>query len=354
MPTIDSDAHVIESERTWSYLADNEKRFAPMVLQQHAGQFAQTNRGNVQKEYWMFDVQVQPKDRNVDVDGASAESREMADVKARLKHMDELSIDAQILYPTIFLSPCSRDAEAEIALCRAYNRWLADIWKLSDNRLRWAAMVPFYTMERVRDELEFAKANGACSIFVRPFECERYITDSYFRPLFKHAEELDLAITFHAANASFENHRFNEGHNFGKFKLSMIATFHALLDLELPARFPKVRWAFIEAAAGWLPYAITDAEKRLRRKGRRLGAEPLKANNIWITVETTDDIPYLISKVGDDNLVIGTDYGHTDTSAQIEALRLLKENGAVPRASIDKILGANPTALYALPANGRA
>src|SRR3954465_1693103 len=105
---------------------------------------------------------------------------------------------------------------------------------------------------------------------------------------------------------------------------------------------------------GWLPYVLTDAEKRLKRKGRRLAADPLKANNIWVTVETTDDIPYLIGRVGDDNLVIGTDYGHTDTSAQIEALRLLKENGKVPRASIDKILGPNATTLYALPANGHA
>ena len=354
MPTIDSDAHVIESERTWTYLAESERRFAPMVLLQQQGAFGQTNRGNVQKEFFMFDVQVQPKDRNVDVDGASAESRELADVKARVRHMDELEIDVQVLYPTIFLSPCSRDAEAEIALARAYNRWLADIWKLSDNRLRWAAMVPFYSMDHVRPELEFAKAHGACSVFVRPYECERYITDSYFRPFFATAQELDLAITFHAANASFADHRFHEGHNFGKFKLSMIGTFHALLDYELPQRYPDLRWGFIEAAAGWLPYALTDVEKRLKRKGRRLAGEPLKANNIWITVETTDDIPYLITRVGDDNLVIGTDYGHTDTSAQIEALRLLKENGEVPRPSVDKILGPNATRLYGLPDGGRA
>jgi hypothetical protein len=37
MPTIDSDAHVIESHRTWSYLADDERRFAPMVLRQVEG-----------------------------------------------------------------------------------------------------------------------------------------------------------------------------------------------------------------------------------------------------------------------------------------------------------------------------
>ena len=71
-------------------------------------------------------------------------------------------------------------------------------------------------------------------------------------------------------------------------------------------------------------------------------------NNIWVTVEMSDDIPYIIDRVGDTNLIVGTDYGHTDTSAQIEALRMLRENGAVPRDSVDRILGPNPTKLYAL------
>ena len=203
MPTIDSDAHVIESERTWSYLGEAERRFAPMVLQQIAGDFGRDNRGNLAKEFWMFNSQPQPKDRNIDTAGASTESREMANVKSRIKHMDELDIDVQVLYPTIFLAPCTREADGELALVRAYNRWLADIWKASDNRLRWAAMVPFYSLDKAREELEFAKANGACSIFMRPFEAERNVHEAYFHPLYQAAADLDLAVTFHAGNASF-------------------------------------------------------------------------------------------------------------------------------------------------------
>ncbi len=75
---------------------------------------------------------------------------------------------------------------------------------------------------------------------------------------------------------------------------------------------------------------------------------PLGANNFYVTVEVTDDIPYIISRVGDDNLVVGTDYGHTDTAAEIEALRMIRESGAVNGQSIDKILGANSSRLYGL------
>jgi predicted TIM-barrel fold metal-dependent hydrolase len=55
-------------------------------------------------------------------------------------------------------------------------------------------------------------------------------------------------------------------------------------------------------------------------------------------------LPY----AGEDNLVIGTDYGHSDSSTEIEALRLLKQDGKVPARVIDKILGDNPRALYGL------
>ncbi len=348
MTTIDADAHVIESDLTWQYMDESEQKFIPMVLEQMAGEERKSNRGAAQRQYFMFNSQVQPKDRNVDYEAMTSESREMADIKGRLKHMDELEIDIQVLYPTIFLAPCTRDAEGEFALYRSYNRWLASIWKVGGDRLRWAAMAPLYSMHKVRDELKFAKDHGACAIFVRPFECEKSLSDSYFFPFFETAAELDLAVTFHAGNGSFQNHSFLNGHNFAVFKLSMIGAFHSLLENEIPTRFPGVRWAFIEACSEWVPYALIDAEKRLKRTGRKLAENPLKDNNIYVTCEVTDNIAYVIDRVGDDNLIIGTDYGHTDTSAQIKALRILRGRGEIKPESIDKILGPNPARLYGL------
>ncbi|MGE5537125.1 MAG: amidohydrolase family protein [Gemmatimonas sp.] len=348
MATIDADAHVIESERTWTYLTADERRFAPMVLKQVQGEGRVTSGPRAAGAFWYSGGFIQPADDNADVAGVSEDARELGDVKARLRHMDELDIDVQVLYPTIFLQPTARDAAQERAQYRSYNRWLADIWKVAGDRLRWAACAPMSSPHAIRDELAFAKDHGACSVFVRPFECDRYVGESYFEPLFDAAAELDLAIAFHSGNASAADIDFHDGHNFGRFKLAMIAQFHWLLEYELPKRYPSIRWAFVEAAAGWLPYTLIDVEKRLKRKGRRLAANPLKDNNIWVTIETTDDIAYVVGAVGDDNLIIGTDYGHTDTSAQIEALRLLKESGRLPAASVDKILDRNPRALYGL------
>lgn len=349
MTVIDADAHVIENDHTWSYLPENARRYAPRIMRQMSGAFSDlTNRGNVSKEWVMFETHVQPWDRNVNIEETDEESRNLTNVSKRLKHMEELNIDAQVLYPTIFLSPCSREAAGEYALYHAYNQWLADIWKQAPKQLRWAAMAPLNSMHKLRDELTFCKENGAVSIFVRPFECERLVYDTYFDHLYELAQELDLAVTFHAGNGSYQNHKFLEPDSFAKFKLSMISCFHGILEYELAKRFPDIRWGFIEACAGWVPYALIDAEKRLKRKGRRLSSDPLKDNNIFVTVEVTDDIPYIIERAGDDNLVVGTDYGHTDTSAEIEALRILREGGKVNAKSVDKILGPNSERLYGL------
>jgi len=56
----------------------------------------------------------------------------------------------------------------------------------------------------------------------------------------------------------------------------------------------------------------------------------------------------VLSYAGQDNLIIGSDYGHADTSSELEALRNLKRQGKVPARVIDNILDDNPRAFYGL------
>ena len=56
----------------------------------------------------------------------------------------------------------------------------------------------------------------------------------------------------------------------------------------------------------------------------------------------------MLKYAGENNIVIGSDYGHNDTSSEIEALRLLKKKGEVEPRIIDKILYDNAKALYGI------
>jgi predicted TIM-barrel fold metal-dependent hydrolase len=349
MGSIDADAHVIENPLTFEYIDEADKKLRPMIVQQISGNTVASNEGGVQKKFWVIDGRVQPMEGNIG-SNTSEESREMRDVSSRLKHMDELEIDVQVLFPTVFLRAWTQNERIEYALCRSYNRWLAEIWKKSDNRLRWAVMPPLLSSwDKVRRELEIAKDHGACCIFLRGLEIEMKLSDEHFFPLWKMAEELDLAVAFHSGNNSFAvRDMFKDECGFSRSKLPVVGAFHSLIMEGIPTKFPKVRWGFVEVSAQWIPYALNDLSIRFRRKGKRLSSSPLKDNNMWVACQTTDDLPYIIQQVGDEHLVVGTDYGHADTSAEIEALRLIRDNGKLSKITADKILDANSRALYGL------
>jgi len=87
MAVIDSDAHVLETEHTWEYMLESERNLRPRIVPTPNDPSSAANRGLVDGTYI-------GKARNVGHDTAR-EAREMADIQARLKHMDELGIDVQ-------------------------------------------------------------------------------------------------------------------------------------------------------------------------------------------------------------------------------------------------------------------
>jgi uncharacterized protein len=350
MPIIDADAHVIETPQTWSYMRDDELEFRPQVFVRDPDDGAPYRQGQ-RHQYWVIEGKLQSKGANVGKD-VPAEARDLADIERRLAHMDEIGIDVQVLFPSLFLRPLTVNHDVEFALTRSYNRWLADIWRQSRNRLRWVALPPLLSLvdpAKVRAELEFCKENGACGIFMRGMECERLLTHRYFFPLYRIAEELDLPLTLHAGVNSFAMYDvLPREAALMIFKFPVLGAFNALLEEEIPKRFPAARWAFIEASAQWLPYILGEVRLRLNRKGRRTSDALLQESNFYVTTQRTDDLPWLLSEIGDDNLIIGTDYGHRDTASEVEALKRLAQDGNVPSASAEKILRTNPGALYGI------
>jgi predicted TIM-barrel fold metal-dependent hydrolase len=348
LATIDSDAHVLETPTTWSYIPDADKAYRPMVVEYGSNSAARGNEGNAVKQAWVVDGRLQPKETNVG-SNTSEEAREMRDIDKRLAHMDELQIDVQVLYPTLFLRPITQNPKLELALVRSYNRWLGDIWKRGKERLLWAAKIPVYSPGEWENELRWAKDHGACGIFIRGLEGERRLVDPYFFPLYEIAGDLDLCIAMHSGNNSFQHHGvFHDEGGFNRAKLPVIGAFHSLVMDQIPEKFPKVRWGFVETSSQWVPYVLNDLELRFKRRGKRLPKDAMKQYNMYVACQVTDDLPYVLQYTGEDNLVVGTDYGHHDTSTEIEALRMLKTGNKIGAAVVEKILGPNAQALYGL------
>jgi len=348
MATIDSDAHVLESPATWELMDPEFKKHTPMVVTQQSGETTLGTSGNVVKEFWVVDGRIHNKQVNMGLDTSEA-SREMSDVQARIDHMKELEIDVQVLYPTLFLRPITQNAEIDYALCKGYNRWLAQINRHSPEELRWVVCPPLLSMDKVREELKFGKDNGACGIFIRALEANKLVSDPYFFPLYEMSAEFDLPICLHSGVASFDVHEvYRQEPGFNKFKVTGVGCFHQLLWNHIPEQFPNTRWGFVELSAQWIPYALNDISLRMERRGEELPKDVLGDNNMFVACQVTDDLDYILAAVGDDNIVVGTDYGHNDTSTEIEALRRLRSDGKISAKAADKILDANAKRLYAL------
>ncbi|MFT5540798.1 MAG: putative TIM-barrel fold metal-dependent hydrolase [Alphaproteobacteria bacterium] len=347
MGSIDADAHVIESPLTWAHIADADAQHTPMILNQSWGREVKGNAGRTATEYWLIDSRVRKRDSNIGTD-TTVESREFQDAQARIDHMDELGIDIQVLYPSLFLRPAVRTAAAELALTKAYNRWLASINKHAPERLRWVALPPLLSPpDVIRAELAEAQDHGACGIFMRGLEWDKAVGDPYFYPLYEIATELGLPVCFHSGNGSSTHHDlFTEDTSFTTFKLAVVGAFHSLIEKDIPGKFPDLRWGFVEVSAQWVPYVCHDLRYRLRRLGRRMPENLLAENRMYVACEVTDDIPYILSYAGDGQIILGTDYGHHDPSSEINAFTLIRQRNDLTAEQIDRITNTNARALY--------
>ncbi|HEY7216832.1 MAG TPA: amidohydrolase family protein [Candidatus Binatia bacterium] len=70
--------------------------------------------------------------------------------------------------------------------------------------------------------------------------------------------------------------------------------------------------------------------------------------NIFVTCQTNDNVPYIVRHCGEDRLVIGTDYGHTDPSSAVTALNEFQRMEGIDAGVKEKILSHNAGALYGL------
>ena len=337
MPTIDADAHVIETERTWEYMEGAQARFRPALVSPEG-----------RRQFWLIDGKVFSRGGNVNQE-IPAPVREMSDLEARLRHMDELEIDIQVLYPSLFLRPLTSRPEIDVALCRSYNRWLADLCSETKGRLRWVALVPLLWIDATLEEARFARERGACALFMRGIMNDKILSDPYFYPLYQEAAKLNLAICVHASTGGFQwVELFERESGFAKFKLPVLTAFHALVHDGIPSLFPKLRFGFIEVRAQWLPYVYHELAKRAEKKAKAIDKDWMRESRLYVACQTDDDLSYVLNYSGEDNIVIGSDYGHADTSSEIEALRNLKKKGGLNPRVIDKILYDNPKALYSL------
>jgi len=362
MRVIDADTHIDETEDTWEWMEESEAEFRP-----ESASPANPDPTRTPTRYWVVDGHRSPRlHRDDKRTGTTVETRELLDPLARVRHMDELGTEVQVLYPTLFLVGVTDKPEFEVPIKRRYNRWLADRCQHTGGRLRWVCLPPFHDIPKALEEIRFAKENGACAVMKKgDREAGHWINEEYYFPVYEECQRLGLAVVFHIG-AGVPDHTSAREFTYGRFtKLGVppLHAFHSLVQFGIPERFPGIRWGFIETGASWVPYLVYQVLRRQRRptqEGGQEGAggysynEPqdvVRLNKFYITCQVDEDLPYIMRYTGEDHLVVGSDYTHADTSKETEFARLLQERadrGDFPQSAVQKIVHDNARVLYGL------
>jgi len=355
---IDSDTHVDETDATWEYVLPEEARYKPTT-----GFTRNPDPSLPPTRYWVVDGHRKPRRIRDDAKSLTkVEARELLDVDVRLRHMDELGIGIQVIYPTLLLSEPAEHAEVELAITRSYNRWMADRCAKSGGRLRWVCVPPTRSMDQALETLRFAKDNGACGVLKKgDREGGKWPSDPHFFPLYEEAQRLDMPICVHLGSGvpDFSSAaEFNLG-SYMYTELPVIHAVHSLIVNEVPSKFPALRFGAIEAGASWIPYVDFVLRRReaarvhanIDRATFHVGNNIFKENRIWVTCLVDEDLSYIMRFIGEDNLLVGSDYTHQDQSQELLFAQQLAERarrGDISAGVVRKITYDNPKVFYGL------
>ena len=357
MNTVDADGHYVESQHVWDYLDPADRKYRPVLVEpllpggSHFWLVDGKLRGTTVP--WMSSQAQSEQDTSTGrTSKISLEARWGLDVATRLRDMDAYSVGIQAVYSTFFLSSVADRPEVEVALCWAYNRWAADVCTKSGGRLRWVAPLSLLSIPDALDQMRWCKEHGAAGVHFRSLEMGRVLPDPYFYPIYDEASRLKMTIGIHTGNGSpwmcEMLERSVPGRNFWLIKLAVAGAFHSVLSSDLHKRFPDLHFGFVEATASWVSGAVREWYGRLEAQGKPRPEDPLGEHNLWVAFQTNDDIPYLVREFGPDHFVIGTDYGHNDSQAELDALVQLRGQEAIGPEVYEKITQHNPRALYNL------
>ena len=357
---LDADTHIAESEAMWGYIDKDMYPRRPVLAR-----IPDDTWYKERNAFWLLDGEIFPKPAGkasfslITPSAQKKESgrgdihlgvRELTDPLARLKDMDRIGVDVQVIYPTLFLVYLTDDAKLEITLCRAYNRFVADACAKAPARLKWVAILPLRDIDASIQEMQWAKERGAVGIFFRGMEGNLTLDNPYFAPIYALAEQLDLTVCIHTGSGSrhlMQLFDVERNHTFVHNRVLPVVVFRDLVANRIPEQFPKLRFGFIEAAASWVPYIFHVLRRSVRSDLKNSNPQDLfRDYRFWVACEADEELPRLLSYIGADHLVIGSDYGHNDPSKEPEFVKNMRAREDVEPGTIEKILCENPRRLY--------
>jgi hypothetical protein len=320
-PIIDADAHQYETESMSEII-----EFIDDEVLQHLGRanpnFFSGGRGGYQPMGGRITRYPLRKIEETPVDDVHR------DIHLSRRFMDAMGVDYMCLFPTGMLSVgLMPQLDVEIALARAYTRWMVEKVLPGDKRVKGLVYLPFNSPdETYKTVQEFGDKPGVAGFLITS---TRYkpVHDNAYMKTYSLIEEMGKPITFHAGVnwndplMSITN-RFIAAHALG-FTLYNVVHMCNWICNGLPERFPKLKIIWTESGLAWVPWLAQrlDNDYKMRSSEcpslRKLPSEYMK--DMYYTsqpMEMPNDLDFLEMTFkminAETQLIYASDYPHWD------------------------------------------
>lgn len=274
--------------------------------------------------------------------------------------MDAMGVDMACMFPTPMLGLSTHpQIDVEVALARAYNRWLCEVVLARDPRLVSMLYLPLNEpSEALRMVEEFGNKAGVIG-FMGTGNRNRPVHDNAYMSVYAALQERDLPLAFHAIynwndTSLAQLNRFISVHALGFTLCNMVHMTNWLMN-GLPERFPKLKTVWIESGLAWIPFLMqrldneymmrTSEAPLLKRKPSEYMREMFFSTQPMEMVNNREALRVTFDMIkADTQLLYSSDYPHWDMDlpSTIYDLPFLDEQAK------RNILGGNAQRLFKL------
>jgi aminocarboxymuconate-semialdehyde decarboxylase len=289
--------------------------------------------------------------------------RGVYDADARAEDLARIGFDRQVLVPNN--GPFGYDVDPALgaSVCRSYNHAIARVLQRHPDRFIGLAPLPMQDVDRAIAELDHAILElGLHAPQIQTNILDKNLDEYEFWPFYERVEELGVPLIVHSSHVAVTS----GAHRYRRYRFGNALQFPAEASLAIGSlicggvldRFPRLRVAFLEAGAGFLPYLFDRLDEVAVEEPhythvsiRKLPHEYL--DQLWFSfnIKTEErSLPFVIERLGSDRLLMTSDYPHALAGAGANAVQFLEDLDTISPADKAKLLGLNAARLFNLPA----
>jgi predicted TIM-barrel fold metal-dependent hydrolase len=350
MKVIDADAHMHEPQYLWErYVEPKYRDRVPKVAFMDGNRMVYEPDGKIIKKGELQQGPAESATKAMEEKYGEA-FRQWWSPEIRLKDMDRLGWDVQVILPTgnngnFAYRVALKDLELGAAMCRAYNNWAHDYCSVNPKRLKFVAILPGSDIgEMVKEARRAVQELGAVSVRNPLLPEGKWLHDPENDRLWELACELDFPISAHG---EYREHRFQpfrklEGNRRDSLQLSLRGLDHALgfpcdnmntlghfIFTGMLERFPKLRLGVLESNAAWLPFWLWRMNQHSHGRNSVMGkpdhlsmlpSEYFKRQCFIACDSDEETLPHVVDYLKGENIIWNTDYPHADAPEPAKAL----------------------------------